>query len=52
MEEELCASARLFVAINSSQNIVSISKDGFGGLLYNKLQDVILVSGGSVRVEQ
>eukprot|EP00731_Ephydatia_muelleri_P026323 Em0018g423a len=52
MQEELCASARLFVAINSSQNIVSISKDGFGGLLYNKLQDVILVSGGSVRVEQ
>ncbi|KAL5467333.1 hypothetical protein EMCRGX_G031546 [Ephydatia muelleri] len=44
MQEELCASARLFVAINSSQNIVSISKDGFGGLLYNKLQDVILMA--------
>ena len=51
MEEEMCAGAQLFVAINSSHSIVSISKDKFGGLLYSKLQDVILVSGGRMRVE-
>ena len=45
MEEEMCASARLSVAICASHNIVSISKDGHGGLLYSKLQDVILVCG-------
>lgn len=40
----MCASARLSVAITASHSIVSISKDGLGGLLYGKLQDVILVS--------
>lgn len=41
MEEEMCSSAQLSVAINSSNCITSISKGGFGGLLYSKLEDVI-----------
>lgn len=48
----MCANAQLSVAITSSHSIVSISKDKFGGLLYSKLQDVILVSGGSMRAKQ
>ena len=44
MKEEMCASSRLSLAINQDGQILSINKDGHGGIPYAKLMDVVSVS--------
>ena len=43
MKEEMCASSQLSFAVNDKGQMVSISKDGPGGIAYSKLHDVVMV---------
>ena len=44
LEEETCSTSRLSLAVNKDGNIVSVTKDGTGGIPYGKMNDIISVS--------
>ena len=44
LEEEACSTSRLSLAVNKDGNIVSVTKDGTGGIPYGKMNDIISVS--------
>ena len=43
IEEEACSTARLSLAVNKSGDILSVTKDGTGGIPYAKMNDIIAV---------
>ena len=42
-EEEACATARLSLAVNKSGRVLSVTKDGTGGIPYGKINDIFSV---------
>ena len=48
LEEEACSSASLSLAVNKQGNVLSVSKDGTGGIPYGKMNDIIAVSHKSL----
>lgn len=44
IEEEACSTSRLSMAVNKAGNIVSVTKEGTGGIPYGKMNDIISVS--------
>ena len=43
MEEELCSSCRLSLAVDCDGNVLTTTMEGNGGIPYQKLNDVIKV---------
>ena len=43
IEEEACSSSSLSLAVNSSQQIMWMDKEGRGGIPFSKMHDIITV---------
>lgn len=43
LQEEFCSTASLSLAVNKSGNVLSVAKDGTGGIPYGKMSDIIAV---------
>lgn len=44
LEEEACSTVRLSLSVDRDGRVTSVNKEGGGGILYHKMNDILAVS--------